>query len=229
MDAGSVRIVASEGFIDGLLQQVVAKFCAAHPALAVAVDALPVSELAAGLLDDTAHIGIAYNAAADPQLDVVASAPAPAQLLVRKGHPLARAGGPLRVKHMLQYPIGSMPPGYGVGRLMELLEYAERVKLSPSFTSNSVAALKRFVRATDGVALVGAGLAAEAEIRAGQLVALDVAHPLCRSAKVDLLVRMGRPLSAAGQGLLQEIRTGFSVVTGRAIQDSRRSGAPGAL
>jgi DNA-binding transcriptional LysR family regulator len=210
MDTGSVRIVASEGFIDGLLQQVVAKFCAAHPGLSVAVDALPVSALAAALLDDSAHIGIAYNAAPDPQLEVIASAPAPAKLLVRKGHPLTKANGPLRLKQVLEYPLGLMPPGYGVGRLVELLEYAERVQLRPSFTSNSVAALKRFVQATDGVTLIGAGLAAEPEIKAGELVALDVAHPLCRGAKVDLLVRQGRPLSAAAKGLLAGIRGKFS-------------------
>src|SRR6266403_71018 len=38
MDAGSVRIVASEGFIDGLLDQVVAPFCAAHPKLSLMLD-----------------------------------------------------------------------------------------------------------------------------------------------------------------------------------------------
>jgi len=211
MDAGSVRIVASEGFIDGLLEQVVARFCAAHPALSVSVDALPVSDLVAALADDEAHIGLAFNPPSDPRLDIVASAAAPAKVLVRKGHPLAQLAGPLRVRHLLQYPLGLMPQGYGVGRLVELLEYAEHVELRPSFTSNSVAALKRFVKATDGVTLVGAGLAAEPEIKAGQLVALDLAHPLCRSAKVQLLARQGRPLSTACQHLLGEIRGRFSV------------------
>ncbi|NML43322.1 LysR family transcriptional regulator [Ramlibacter sp. G-1-2-2] len=215
MDAGSVRIVASEGFIDGLLEQVVARFCAAHPALSVAVDALPVNDLVDALLEDAAHIGIAFNPPSDPLLEIVASAPAPAKVLVRKGHPLTELSGPLRVRHLLQYPLGLMPQGYGVGRLVELLEFAEHVKLRPSFTSNSVAALKRFVQATDGITLVGAGLAAEPEIKSGRLVALDLAHPLCRSAKVDLLARQGRPLSAACQQLLADIRGKFSPFSGR--------------
>jgi DNA-binding transcriptional LysR family regulator len=62
MDAGGVRIVASEGFIDGLLEQIVAPFCAAHPALSVAVDALPVNDLVVALMEDAAHIGLAFNA-----------------------------------------------------------------------------------------------------------------------------------------------------------------------
>ena len=211
MDAGSVRIVASEGFIDGLLEQIVAAFCAAHPRLTVSLDALPVSDVVDALAEDAAHIGIAYNPPSDARLQVVASAPAPAKLLVRKGHPLTRVTGPLRLHHLQGHPLALMPAGYGVGRLVELLEYAEHVKLQPSFTSNSVAALKRFIRATDGVTIIGAGLAAAPEVDAGQLVTLDLAHPLCRSAKVSLLARQGRPLSAAAGWLLGEIRGKFSV------------------
>jgi DNA-binding transcriptional LysR family regulator len=210
-----VRIVASEGFVDGLLEQIVAPFCAAHPGLSVVLDALPVSDLVGALLEDAAHIGVAYNAPSDTRLEIVASAAAPAKVLVRKGHPLTRVAGPLRLRQILQYPLGLMPPGYGVGRLVELLEYAEHVKLRPSFTSNSVAGLKRFVRATDGVTLIGAGLAAAPEIKAGQLVALDLAHPLCRSAKVTLLARQGRPLSAAASRLRADIHGKFSVFNGR--------------
>jgi DNA-binding transcriptional LysR family regulator len=215
MDAGTVRIVASEGFIDGLMEQIVAPFCAAHPGLSVVLDALPVDELVGALLEDAAHIGVAYNAPSDTRLEFVASASAPAKVLVRKGHPLTRVAGALRLRQILQYPLGLMPPGYGIGRLVELLEYAEHVKLRPSFTSNSVAGLKRFVRATDGVTLIGAGLAAAPEIKAGQLVALDLAHPLCRSAKVSLLARQGRPHAAAASRLLADIRGKFSVFNGR--------------
>lgn len=214
MDAGAVRIVASEGFIDGLLEQIVAPFCAAHPKLSVALDALPVSQVVDALTEDAAHIAIAYNPPSDSRLQVVASAAAPAKLLVRKGHPLTRAAGPLRLRHIQPYPLALMPPGYGVGRLVELLEYAEHVKLHPSFTSNSVAGLKRFVRSTDGVTIIGAGLAAAPEIEAGQLVTLDLAHPLCRSAKVCLLARQGRPLSVAASHLLGDIRGRFSVFNG---------------
>lgn len=211
MDAGTVRIVASEGFVDGLMAQVVAPFCAAHPKLSVVLDALPASELIAEVVSDAAHIGLAYNPQSDAQLQFVASAAAPAKLLVRAGHPLTKIAGPLQIRQIVDYPLGLMPPGYGVGRLVELLEYAEHVKLHASLRSNSVVGLKRFVRSTDGVTFIGAGLAAAPEIEAGHLVALDLAHPLCRSAQVRLMVRQGRPLSVAASRLLAEIRQNFSV------------------
>jgi len=215
MDAGSVRIVASEGFIDGLLDQVVAPFCAVHPKLSVLLDALPVSELVRAVVDDAAHIGLAYNPQSDAQLHFVASAAAPMKLLVRAGHPLTKLSGPLHLRQIMEFPLGLMPPDYGVGRLVELLEYAEHVKLHPTFRSNSVAGLKRFVRSTNGVTFIGAGLAAAPEIKARHLVALDLAHPLCKTAQVRLIARQGRPLSVAASRLLLEIKSNFSVFNAR--------------
>ncbi|NPC57424.1 LysR substrate-binding domain-containing protein [Caenimonas soli] len=215
MDAGSVRIVASEGFIDGLLEQVVAPFCEAHPKLSVMLDALPVSELIGEVTEDAAHIGLAYNPQSDPQLDFVASAAAPAKLLVRAGHPLTEIAGPIHIRQITPFPLALMPPGYGIGRLVELLEYAEHVKLHASFRSNSVVGLKRFVRTTNGVTFIGAGLAAAPEIEAGHLTALDLSHPLCKSAQVRLIVRRGRPLSVAASRLLTQIQKKFSVFNGR--------------
>jgi DNA-binding transcriptional LysR family regulator len=211
MDAGSVRIVASEGFIGGLLDQVVAPFCAAHPKLSVTVDAMPVGELVGQVMEDEAHIGIAYNPPSDPKLRVVASAAAPTKLLVRAGHPLTKLKGPLQLRQVLDYPLALMPSDYGVGRLVELLAYAEHVTLHAAFRSNSVMALKRFVRSTQGVSFVGAGMASAPEIEAGQLVTLDLSHKLCKTAQVRLLMREGRPLSVAAGHLLAQIRQTFTV------------------
>ncbi|MGO4330268.1 LysR substrate-binding domain-containing protein [Cupriavidus sp. 2TAF22] len=215
MDAGMVRIVVSEGFIDGLTEQIVAPFCKAHPKLSVELDAQPASDLNNAVIEDTAHIGLAYNPEPDPLLHFVMSAPAPAKLMVRAGHPLTRIAAPLHLSQILDFPLALMPPGYGVERLVEMLEYAEHVKLRPSLRSNSVTALKRFVRSTDGVTFIGAGLAAANEIEAGQMVALELAHPLCQTAQVRLFVRQGRPLSVAANRLLTEIEKNFSVFLDR--------------
>jgi DNA-binding transcriptional LysR family regulator len=211
LEAGTVRVVASEGLIEGLLDQVVAAFCASHPKLTVVLDPLPAIELAQAILHDEAHIGLGYNPPLEPGLETVAGAAAPAKLLVRAGHPLTRMNGPFHLRNIIPYPLALMPAKYGVGLLIELLEYAENVKLHPALTSNSVAALKRFVRTTDGVTFIGAGLAAASETEAGYLAQLDLAHPLTRSAQIKLIVRRGRPLSIAASTLLGEIKTKFSV------------------
>jgi DNA-binding transcriptional LysR family regulator len=206
MDAGFVRIVASEGYIDGLLKQVVGPFCSAHPKVNIELDGLPMTELVNQVVDDVAHMGLAYNPKGDPRIHFVAGTSAPMKLLVRVGHPLAGIAGPLSVKQFAGYPLGLMPSGYGVSQLLDALEYSEHVTFRPSFRSNSVVGLKSFVRTTDGVALIGAGVAAGPEIAAGELVILDVAHPLCETAQLRLLVRKSRPLSPAATKLLSDIR-----------------------
>ena len=209
MDTGSVRIVASEGFVDGLVEHVLAPFCAAHPALAVSLDAVPATDLVAAVAEDAAHIGLAYNPQADPRVGFHASAPAPVKLLVRAGHALTRARGAIPLRRALEFPLGLMPAGYGVSQLLDAVAYAEHLRLEPSLTSNSLVALKRFVRTTDGVTFIGAGVAAAPEVQAGELALLDIAHPLCQTAQLRLLVRRGRPLSPAATALLEGIRQRF--------------------
>jgi DNA-binding transcriptional LysR family regulator len=213
-ESGTVRIVASEGFIDGVLTHVVAPFCAAHPKVTVHIDALPVNELVSAVAEDDAHMGIAYNPKAEKDLQFAASVAAPLKVVVRAGHPLTKHQGPLTLKQVAEHPLGLMPPNYGVGQLMEALSYAEHMTLQPSFRSNSVAALKTFVEATDGVTFMGAGIALAEEVNARTLEALDLAHPFSRKGKVRLIVRRGRPMAGAAAFILEELQRKFTIFRG---------------
>ncbi len=211
MEAGSVRIVASEGVVESLLAQVLGPFFNAHPKVSIELDALPMTELLESILEDSAHIAIAYNPPAEAALDFVASAPAPAKLLVREGHPLTQLPQPISLRDITAFPLALMPPMYGLGRLAESLEYAEQVKFKPALRSNSTAACRQFVRSTNGVTFVGTGVAAPfGEFHAG-LVELDVDHALCGSAQARLIVRKGRMLPPAAARVLTEIEQGFSM------------------
>ena len=209
LDAGTVRIVASEGFIDGLLTKVIAPFCAAHPRVTVLIDALPANELLTALLEDWAHVGVAYNPQAHGELHFVASAPAPLKVLARAGHPLTASTAPLTLSDVMHYPLGLMPSNFGVSQLLEAVSYAEHVTLHPSFQSNSIAALRRFVQATDGVTFMGAGLSLAAEMATGDFRSWDLTYPVSKKAKVRLMVRKGRPMTAAGTDILAELRRLF--------------------
>jgi DNA-binding transcriptional LysR family regulator len=206
-DEGNVRIVLSEGYVDHLIEHVVGPFCAEHPKLSIAVDALPVSDIMNQVGEDTAHIGLAYNPQADPRIQFFASASAPARLLVRAGHPLTRQRRPVSVAQISEFPFASMPHGYGVSQLIDALEYSEHVKFHPAFISSSIAALRRYVRTTQGVAILGSGVAAAPEIERGEAVMLDIDHAICSKAKLRLITRRARPLSPAAARLLTNIRS----------------------
>ncbi|WP_276120138.1 LysR substrate-binding domain-containing protein [Pararhizobium qamdonense] len=207
LDEGSVRIVLSEGYVDHLVSQVIGPFCSEHPKLNVAVDALPVSEIMSEIADDSAHIGLAYNPQADARISFVATVAAPAKLLVRAAHPLTNVSAADLVEKLREFPIALMPPGYGVAQLVEALEYSQHIKFRSAFTSSSIVALKQYVRSTEGVAFMGTGVAVASELANGELVLLDIDHPLCTAAKLRLLVRRGRPLPPAASRLLANIKT----------------------
>jgi DNA-binding transcriptional LysR family regulator len=206
LDEGSVRIVLSEGYIDHLMKEIVGPFCLRHPRLKVTLDALPVLEIMTEIADDNAHLGLAYNPQADARVSFVATVPAPAKLLVRADHALANEPRETLIDKLGEYPMALMPAGYGVSQLIEALEYSEHIKFRPAFVSGSIVAMKQYVRSTNGIAFIGAGVAMASELVGGELMLLDLDHHLCRTAKLRLLARRGRPLPPAANRLLSEIR-----------------------
>jgi DNA-binding transcriptional LysR family regulator len=89
-----------------------------------------------------------------------------------------------------------------LGQVVQLLAYAENIQIRPTLTTNSLAALRHFVKRNNGVTLIGA-FAAYRELEAGEIVALPIAHPLFEAAKARLLVKGGRPLAVAADTLLR--------------------------
>lgn len=198
---GQVRIATSEGFVDGLMDEVLTDFCARYPKLDVTVDILPVNNVLQEMAESRAHIGLAYNPPTHPDIEYIATSSQPVVLLVHAGHPLAVRGGSVEVHELTEYPLALMPPAFGLGQVVQMLAYAENIHIRPTLTTNSLAVLRHFVKRNNGVTLIGA-FAAYRELEAGKLVALPIAHPLLEAAKARLLVKAGRPLGVAADTLL---------------------------
>jgi len=201
LQQGHLRVATSEGYIDGLMDEVLTGFCMRYPKLDVSVEVLPVNDVVGEVVDGRVQIGLAYNPPAHPHIEYRATSPQPVMLLVHPGHPLAVRGGPVDVAEILAYPLALMPPAFGLGQLVQMLAYADNLQIRPTLTTNSLTVLKHFVKKGSGATLIGQ-FGAMHEIAAGELVALPVAHPLFQSAKARVLVRAGRPLSAAADELL---------------------------
>jgi DNA-binding transcriptional LysR family regulator len=223
---GQVRIATSEGYIDGLMHEVLTEFCARYPRLDVGVEVLPVNDVVSSVVEGRAHIGLAYNPPAHPLIEYRASAPAPVVLLVHPQHPLALRAAPVLVEDLLAYPLAVMPPAFGLGQIVQMLAYSDNVHLNATLTTNSLTVLKHFAKKGTGVTLMG-HFAAMNEVAAGELLALPVQHSLFLSAKARMLVRAGRPLSAAAGELLQWMLTRLSVFRepGASARDGASSGA----
>ncbi len=204
LQAGQVRVVASEGYVETLVDEVLSPFCARYPKLDVSVDILSVDALLQEIAEGRAHLGLAYNPPPHAQIEIRASSPQPIVLLLRPDHPLARRGGPASVQDMLAYPLALMPGTFGIGQAVEMLAFAENIRVRPTLTTNSLVALKRFAAQPGFVALIGE-FAAQRQVASGELAVVPLAHPLLRGTQARLLVKAGRPLVAAANELLDWI------------------------
>jgi len=199
--SGSVRLAIAEGFVDVLVEQVLAGFCARHPGLEIAIDALSADALVREVAESRAHIGLAYNPPADAAIERLASARQPIVAMARPDHPLARRRAPARIADLLAHPLALMPGSFGIGQAVDALSRAENVALRPALTTNSLTALKRVAATGSFVALVGE-FAAHREVAAGELAVVPIDHALLRGIHARVLVRAGRPLAHAPRELL---------------------------
>jgi DNA-binding transcriptional LysR family regulator len=207
MKRGEISIVTPLMYLDILMEEVLNDFCAKHPHLNVHLEEINLSrQVAAKIADDTAHIGIVRYSPVDPALRCCARSPLPVNLLVTKDHPLACKPS-VHLAEVGRYPI-ALPPLHSHARqIIQSVERSEKICLSPIFVG-SVSARKNFVLAHHAVTFMSR-LAAYPEIKAGQLIALQVDHPSFKFATSSLIVRRGRLLSPAAQQLLRLLTARF--------------------
>ncbi len=222
--SGAVRVAISEGFVDVLVDQVLAAFCARYPGLEIALDTLSADALVQEVAEGRAHIGLAYNPPPHAAVEAAASCRQPVVLMARPGHPLVARGTPARVADLLAHPLALMPGSFGIGQAVQLLAHAENVEVRPALTTNSLAALKRLAASGDFVALVGE-FAAQREVEAGELAVVAVDHALFRGIHARVLVRAGRPLAEAPRELLDWILRDMPMFAAATRKTGRRRGA----
>ncbi|SDC87516.1 DNA-binding transcriptional regulator, LysR family [Cupriavidus sp. YR651] len=204
LQQGNIQLVLSEGYVDALVNEVIAPFCERYPMLDIRMEILPVDDLLNEVAESRAHIGLAYNPPLHPRIEYRASCLQPIVLLVRRDHPLALRGGEASIDDVLSYPLALMPESYGIGHAAKMLEFSENIRIRPTLVTNSLSALKQFVACGDFITLVGE-FAAYREIAAGTLAVVPINHPLFRGTQARLLVKAGRPLPAAALELLDYI------------------------
>lgn len=210
---GEVHLAMSEGYVDPLVNEVLAPFCAQYPELDIRLDILPVDNVLNEVAESRAHIGLAYNPPPHPRIAYRASASQPVVLLLRRDHPLALRGGPASIGDLQSYPLAMMPPSFGVGHALQMLEFAENIRIRPTLVSNSLTALKQFVAYENFMTLIGE-FAAYREIAAGTLAVVPLDHPLFQGTQARLLVKAGRPLPAAALALLDHISQRMTMFSG---------------
>ncbi len=212
MRRGSIRIAMPATFVDTLMS-VFDDFCHQYPHIHLHIDEIfESSRIVNQVLDDISHIGIVHFFPKSPDITYYKKVPLPLKLLVSKNHPLA-SQCKVTLSEAVRYPM-SLPAAPDIFLpTMQSIAIAENVVLPPpAFTSNSTAGRKRFARAGAGVIFMST-FSARAEIKAGELVALEVDHPVFTSTELALIVRRGKPFPPATNQLLRLLSSKLSIFT----------------
>jgi DNA-binding transcriptional LysR family regulator len=205
LQQGHIQLAVSEGYVDTLIDDVLAPFCARYPKLDIGIEMLAVDAIQHEVAESRAHIGLAYNPPPHPRIEYRASSPQPVVLLLRSDHPLAKRKGPASLDDLQAYPLALMPPTFGIGHVVKMAELAENVTIRATLTTNSLSALKRFVTAENFMTLIGE-FAAYRELASGELTTVPIAHPLFEGAQARVLVKTDRPLAPGPLELLKWIQ-----------------------
>jgi len=136
LQQGHIQLAVSEGYVDTLVDDVLAPFCARYPKLDIGMDMLAVDAILDEVAGSRAHIGLAYNPPPHERIEYRASSLQPVVLLLRSGHPLVKRKGPASIDDLRSYPLAVMPSTFGIGHLVKLLELAENIRIRPTITTN---------------------------------------------------------------------------------------------
>lgn len=199
--AGRVQLVIGEGFVGEALSGVLARFVARHHGVQVDIHmAASSNEVTRLVVEDEAHLGLAFQSSDDPRLRVRASLSQPLCVVMRPDHPLA-ALPEVHLKDLVPHALCLPQPSFRTRQLLKVAEAAERVALQPALTSNSLVMLKNLLQAADLATLLPL-LAVGREVARGELVAVPFVSPVVQDTGVQLISRLGRHLPPAAHQLL---------------------------
>ncbi len=200
--SGTVRVVAGEGFVDGLVCGPLRAFQSRYPKVFIELRTMSVDEIASSIINEGVELGVAHNPVPRDGVVSIASAPMPIRLVTAPTHHLVQRGGPVSLTELLTERLALTLPGFGLRRAIEVVEFIERTKAHPVMETNSIASLRSFVVAGLGSTVLPT-IAVHAELEAAKVALLPIAHEVFESAEAKLLVRKGRRLSPAASELSQ--------------------------
>lgn len=192
---GHVSIVIGEGFVSDFMSRPMTYFCERHPQISVSLDLAGTNDVLRMVAEDIAEIGLVYNPPADPKIVSRSVQRQPMMAVVSANSPL-RNSKSCTLQELSEYPVGLMHTSYGTRQLLALAEYAAKIKLNPTLTTNSINVLKHFVKSELGVTLLPR-FAVSTELAAGELFAIPLEDDVLAVAEVRLVTRVGRKLSVA--------------------------------
>ncbi|MGI4856240.1 MAG: LysR family transcriptional regulator [Janthinobacterium lividum] len=196
---GRIRIGAGEGFVDGLLSVALSRFGAIYPDVAIDLRTASTPEVLRMVREDAVDLGVCVNSANDPGISGRRFNAGPLCAVMHRDHPLA-AQRQVGFARLATERLIFMTERFGVQQYVQSILDAERLLVTPAYRCDMFATAQALAVAGLGIAFMSAR-AAQSRIDQRQLVAVPLDHPFAAEFSGQLVTRVGRRLSPAGDHL----------------------------
>lgn len=199
---GNVNVILGEGFVSDILAGPIQHFCKQYPGIKLNLDLGSTNDVMRRISEDEGEIGLVYNPPGDPKIVSRAIKQQPMMAIVKPNFARVSKTKSMSVQELATYPIAATHPTYGTRQMLQAVEFAEKIRLEPVVTTNSIGLLKQFAMSGLGLVVLPA-FAVTTEVEAGTLLAIEIDHPILMKAEAHLVTRVGRKLSVASNKMLQ--------------------------
>lgn len=187
-----IHIAAVESLILEAPLAAIEIFRARFPDVQFRLRMLTASEVGQEVRAGTCDIGITINQLPDPTLKTILQLEEPLVLAVRQDHRLAHRAS-VTLPELADEPLALHETAHAVRQLFDEATRAKGFLVAPVLSSSSLEALRGFVRAgLGGAILTRSGVAQEGS---GAIVAVPIDEPSLTCGSIVLLTRAGRRLS----------------------------------
>lgn len=205
LQRGKVSIAIGEGFITDLISNSLQSFLAAYPGIRLNIEMAGARDAVRLLEEEQIDFAVAYASAPHPRLQSLVETLHPLDLIVPPDHPLALRGSPVSLSDIIDYPLALIDGSTGMGRLVNLAQETNHLRLEPHLQTNSVSVLKSFVASGIGITFMPA-LTVSAEIEAGSIKALPMTDAVLANARARVIRVAERPMTLPAQALLDHLK-----------------------
>lgn len=206
---GEVSLWVIEGFVRGVLPNILAEFQNRYPAVAFKVQTASTDRIIEALLEDEADIGITFNAAPRAEIETIAEFPEPMSCLVTPDHRYADRQQ-LSLQDICKEPLALPDHSFGLRQSFERAIAKHKLSARVILTTNSLE-LTNTMAATGQFIAFKTALTVETDLKTGRLRAIPVADAEFASARSSISVHRDRPLSHAAQEFLKLLTAAIRV------------------
>jgi len=153
LQKGEVIIATVTGLASGIASTAAASFCAHHPHIKISIRAMSGREILDALVSGEADVGLGFNLAASPQLEVLWEMDTRLGAVIAPNHALARMES-IPLAYCTSYPLIFADQSMLMHGIVADTFVEAGISVEPAFRTNSIETMKRLAASSESIAFL---------------------------------------------------------------------------